>query len=225
MAGNIKLSPVDRLILRSYTSVLDGFSEYLGDGFEFVLHSLEDLDHSVIKVINGHYSHRSVGAPITNLALSLLQTIQQKESPHVNMVYRNYSKTGAPIKAATFPIFGERSQIIGLICINFHLDIPLSAMLDTLLKSGGEAAPAKELLASSSDDLILSTLEEAKLSVAQDHSITAKNKNKEIISLLYQKDIFLFKNAVQKVAGLLNISINTVYMHLRNLKKSAPLSR
>lgn len=220
MACNVRLSSVDRLILDSYSTILDGFSDYLGDGFEFVLHSLEDLEHSVIKVINGHYSHRAVGAPITDLALSLLQKIQQNGSNDINMVYRNYSKSGSPIKAATFPIFGEKRRIIGLICINFHLDAPLNMLLDSLLRSSNNALPQKELLASSSDDMIISALEEAKVTVLQDNSIPIQNKNKEIISMLYQRDIFLFKNSVQKVAELLHISINTVYMHLRNIKAS-----
>ena len=220
MACNVRLSSVDRLILDSYSTILDGFSDYLGDGFEFVLHSLEDLGHSVIKVINGHYSHRAVGAPITDLALSLLQKIQQNGSNDINMVYRNYSKSGSPIKAATFPIFGEKRRIIGLICINFHLDAPLNMLLDSLLRSSNNALPQKELLASSSDDMIISALEEAKVTVLQDNSIPIQNKNKEIISMLYQRDIFLFKNSVQKVAELLHISINTVYMHLRNIKAS-----
>ena len=43
---------------------MDGLALYLGEGYEFVLHSLEDLSHSVVKIINGHYSNRKPGAPI-----------------------------------------------------------------------------------------------------------------------------------------------------------------
>ena len=58
----------DFRILDSYKSVLDGLAAYLGDGYEIVLHSLHDLDHSVIKIINGHYTGRREGFPITDLA-------------------------------------------------------------------------------------------------------------------------------------------------------------
>ena len=66
--SNIVLTETDRAILSSYKRMCDGLSDYLGSGYEFVLHSLEDLDHSVIKIINGHYTSRKEGSPITDLA-------------------------------------------------------------------------------------------------------------------------------------------------------------
>ena len=61
----LKLTATDRKILDSFALMLNGLGAYLGDGYELVLHSLENLDHSVIKIINGHYTGRKEGAPIT----------------------------------------------------------------------------------------------------------------------------------------------------------------
>lgn len=55
-----ELTEVDREILRSYQYMLDGLALYLGDSYEIVLHSLDELSHSVIKIINGHYTKREV---------------------------------------------------------------------------------------------------------------------------------------------------------------------
>jgi predicted transcriptional regulator YheO len=52
-----------------------------------------------------------------------------------------------------------------------------------------------------------------------DPEIAAINKNKEIVIRLEEKGIFNIKDAVVKVADQLEISKNTVYMHLRNLRK------
>ena len=52
---NIQFTPEDRCILESYKTTVEGFAEYLGEGYEVVLHSLEDLNRSVIKIINGHH--------------------------------------------------------------------------------------------------------------------------------------------------------------------------
>ena len=54
----IELTAADRQILTSYSHMLDGRGAYLGEGYELVLHSLESLDHSVIKIITGHYTGR-----------------------------------------------------------------------------------------------------------------------------------------------------------------------
>ena len=64
-------------------------------------------------------------------------------------------------------------------------------------------------------EAVTQTLEE----VIGNPEITTINKNKEIIIRLEEKGIFNIKDAVVKVAEQLEISKNTVYMHLRNFRK------
>ena len=45
---------MDRMVLESYKTLCEGLANYLGDGYEIVLHSLENYDNSVIKIINGY---------------------------------------------------------------------------------------------------------------------------------------------------------------------------
>ena len=76
----------------------------------------------------------------------------------------------------------------------------------------------RENFAESTDDLIETALAEIKSAVLNDLSVSSQNKNKEIILALYHRGIFNIKDSVLKVATLLGISKNTVYMHIRNLK-------
>ena len=62
MIEELVLTKTERAILASYQTMLDGLALYLGDGYELVLHSLEDLSHSVIKIINGYYGFGSIHA-------------------------------------------------------------------------------------------------------------------------------------------------------------------
>lgn len=216
MVCNMKLTSSDKLILESYKSVLDGLSEYLGPGYEIVLHSLEYLDKSAIKVINGHYTGRREGAPITDLALEMLYKIKNSGDNHKNLIYFNRSKKGVPIRSATIPIIGAKEQIIGLLCINFYTDLPLNVFLESIWKVDDNNGNL-ENFAKDTDELILSALENVKAKVLNDVLISSSNKNKEIITILYDKNIFDLKDAVIKVAENLGISKNTVYMHIRNL--------
>lgn len=118
MAVYLILTKADRLILDSYKTALDGFSEYFGEGYELVLHSLEDLEHSVIKIINGHYTNREEGAPITDLALTMLERIRKQSSPH-SLVYFN-RKNGSTLNQLQYQLSareGELSAFYALICI------------------------------------------------------------------------------------------------------------
>ena len=77
MADHLTFSSSERKILESCAAAMDGLALYLGEGYEFVLHSLEDLSHSVVKIINGHYSNRKPG-----------EIVSDGEIRDVNMVYR-----------------------------------------------------------------------------------------------------------------------------------------
>ncbi len=87
----MKLTEIDLKILKSYDTLLDGLADYLGEGCEIVLHSLENLDRSVIKIVNGHHTGRKVGAPITNLALEMLDKLQ-KEPRQTGISYFSKNK-------------------------------------------------------------------------------------------------------------------------------------
>ena len=74
MVKEISFVKEERLILNSYIPVVEGLAAYLGPSYEITLHSLENLDHSVIKIMNGFHTGRSEGSPITDLALRMLRS-------------------------------------------------------------------------------------------------------------------------------------------------------
>ncbi len=219
-SGNIKLTNTDRIILNSYRTFLDGLADYLGTGFEFVLHSLEDCEQSVIKIINGHHTGRKLGAPITDLALNMLSKIQD-ENLEGYISYESKNKKGTPLYSTTITVYGERHRIIGLICINYHVDTPLSATFPIFKMLDKQSNTIlNENFAVDVDTLIEQAYSEVSLQVMSNESISPNLKNKEIINLLNNQGIFSMKDAVVKVASLMNVSKNTVYMHLRSLKES-----
>jgi predicted transcriptional regulator YheO len=211
------LSGIDRLIMDSYKLTVDALAAYLGDAFEIVLHDLEDLDHSVVKVVNGFHSGRKEGAPITDLALTMLEKIN-KDNTQGYITYYSKSKYGKPVKSSTVAIFGEQRRVIGLLCMNLYLDSPITSLLPSL----PEELPGEfvsENFITQSDELILQVLERVKNEVQQDTSIPVSQKNKELITLLYHQGIFKLKDAIKILSRELRISKNTVYMHIRALEK------
>lgn len=216
----LNLTANEQLILNSYKSFVRGLGAYLGEGYEVILHSLAVLDHSVIEIVNGHHSGRKIGAPITDFALAMLAQIQETKD-HSAISYFNKNANGVILKSTTIPIAGEENRIIGLVCINFYTNTPISVVLNELTLSDGKLPinlGRTENFTEDVDVLIESTLSDLKDTILNDPGISAQNKNKEIVLALYNKGIFNLKDAVIKVANSLNISKNTVYMHIRNLK-------
>jgi predicted transcriptional regulator YheO len=212
------LSKVDELILDSYKTTLEGLGVYLGDAFEFVLHDLKNLDHSVIQIINGYHSGRKEGAPITDLALDMLEQINKKNVERY-IAYYAKSKHGKPLKSITIAIFGEHDKAIGLICINMYLDTPINTLLETFSKNNNTEYISEHYI-NNSDELIRKVLKEIKKEVMEDKNIPVSRKNKEIITYLYHQGIFKLKDAIIIVSDSLGLSRNTVYLHIRSLDKA-----
>ena len=217
----MRLSPVDKMILESYKNLVSGLAHYLGEGYEFVLHSLENMDKSVIKIVNGHHTGRKEGAPITDLALEMLEKIQKNKEDEA-LLYFTQNKKGDPLKSSTIPIHGEGGRIIGLLCINFYLNTPLSSVMGSLCMNQPSATEkfANENFAESIGDLIQDTYEVVRKDVMSDTTVPPSLKNKEIIIRLDARGIFKIKDAIVTVAQMMGISKNTVYLHLRNIHKN-----
>ena len=220
----VTLTPMDQLILDSYKVTCEGLSHYLGKSYEIVLHSLGSLDHSAIKVLNGFHTGRTEGAPITNLALNILKEIKKSGNDRMNQVYFTRNNHGDPMRSTTIPIHGECGNIIGLLCINFYLNTPLQDILDTLKEpvtaSGDQTGNGQpgEIFVNTSSELITRTIPDIRRDVLEDDTIPASNKNMEIIHRLYDNGFFNFKDSISHCAKALNISRNTVYLHLKKYK-------
>lgn len=215
----IELTMVEKMILKSYFNVIDGLAEYLGPCYEIVLHSMENFDHSVVHIVNGEHTGRKVGSPITDKALQMLEAFEHENKREIT--YFSTNKKGEPLKSTTIAINGENGRIIGLICMNFYMNSPLSKIISAFSTNDLYSVQIEpnEHFAEDIDDLITSSLNSVKTSVENDDNIMPANKNKVIIQTLYDRGIFNIKDAVVKVADLMGISKNTVYMHLRNLQE------
>lgn len=220
---HIKLTKTDKEVLRSYETMLEGLSQYMGEGYEFVLHSLEDYSSSAVKVIHGLHTGRTEGAPLTDLALDLLEEIEKQGKDSRGITYFTKNKKGEPLRSTTIPVRGEKNRIIGILCINFYLNTPFSEYIRNFIPATtGEADQSvsrQENFSASSVELLEDMVEQIREEVIEDKEITSANRNKEIIQRLYQKGVYNMKDAVIRTAEMLGISKNTVYMHLRNMEQ------
>lgn len=219
--SNTGFAAIDFEIIESYKPVIEGLAAYLGTGCEIVLHSLHDLEKSVVQIVNGQHSGRSIGSPITDLALAMLARLEGNPANQDYIFYHNKNKNGEPIKAATIVIRGSNRQAIGLICMNYYLNTPIYSLLEAFLPIYQEQNDNyTENYVQDVDELIDQAVLKVRAAIDRNPAISNMNKNREIVMELNQKGIFQLKDAVIKVAKSLGISKNTIYMHLRNMDKN-----
>lgn len=214
----IRLTDSDREILRALEPVVDAIATLFGNNCEVLLHSLEDLSRSVVKIANGHVTGRSEGSPITDLGI---KTIRNAHSGAGDVVGSYFSKTstGKTLKSVTALIRNE-SKPIGLLCINLDLSVPLEDVLRTFAVNwNGSGVESPENFAMSSEELIHVTLDKAIEKMSRERQISANTRNKRIVQELYQQGIFDIKGAVDLVAKELGVSRYTIYNYLREIRE------
>lgn len=207
----------DYAIIESYRQMLEGLAQYFGEAYEFVLHSLDNLEYSAVKVINGYHTGRKEGAPITDLALNMLERIANKEGENC-ICYNTTNRDGHPLYSTTVAIEGTEGKVIALLCINCYLDTPFSQFMQPYVyQNAVNSRP--EVFLKSSTEMLDNLVNEAVSHVEMDEQVSVSNKKKEIVNYLYEKGVFEIKDSVVQVARLLGISKNTVYLHLRGIKE------
>lgn len=208
----------DKIILKSYEAVVDGIASLIGPFCEIVLHSLEDLNTSAIKIANGENTGRQVGSPITDLALKMLQDIEGSER-NFSRSYFSRAKGGVLMKSITVAIRNGNNRVIGLLCVNVNLDAPFSQVLQSFMptEEAKEAASSVNF-ASDVEELVDQTVERTIEEINADKSVSNNTKNRQIVMELFDKGIFDIKDAINRVAERLNISKHTVYLYIRQRK-------
>ena len=215
---NVSFTQRDHEILDSYAKTLTDLGRFLGTGYEVVLHSLENCQKSAVVVINGFHTNRKVGAPITDLAVVMLRQFLESGTPE-GAVYFSRNYKGDPLKCTTIPIRGDEGKIIGLVCINFYLNSPLSALIEDLTPR--EEKQREETFLSGSEsgaEQLFALMTAVRDEVYGDGDIPYNCKNKEIVQRLYLRGAFTRKDAVRIVSDFLGVSKNTIYLHIRNVE-------
>lgn len=216
--GQRKYSEADRALLAGYGPVADLIAANFGSGCEVVVHSLEDLAHSVVKIVNGKVSGRSLGSPVTELGLQILS----RSADFPNDVVGPYfcrAKSGKPLKSTTLIIRNAAKTIVGFLCINFALDLPLAQLVEELSPS---AKDLKSVGGFEADlgDLVAKAVAEELETAGRVTGVSPTEKNRRMTSNLEKRGIFEIKGSVDLVAGELGLTKHTIYKYLRELRKS-----
>ena len=123
------------------------------------------------------------------------------------------------MKSVTIAIRNKNQRIIGLLCININLDVPVSQFVQAFMPIAQTEETSAVNFASSVEDLVAQTIEKTVEEVNADRLVANNNKNRQIVTSLYEKGIFDIKDAINLVAERLDISRHTVYLYIRQIKQ------
>ncbi|VFR54312.1 YheO-like PAS domain [plant metagenome] len=197
------------------------------------MHDLSEPDKSIIAIANGQVSGRTVGAPITSMALQAIVN-HSHETEDYRLNYAGLA-SGKLMRSSTLFIRDESGAGAGLLCINFddsryrelserilklrHPDIFVESNFVYDESAGALAAvpPAEEpeqfprSLESLTDEVFDQVLDLP----AQER--LSHRRRYEIVRELDSKGFFRVRGAVKEVARRLGCSTATIYRYLARL--------
>ena len=99
------------------------------------------------------------------------------------------------------------------------MNTPVSELIQAMRPQEfvSKSALKSESFAESTEEMLAYTINEVIPEVKADATIKRSLHNKEIVRRLWERGVFDIKGSVETVAAALELSPNTVYLHLRNL--------
>lgn len=215
-------------IMMHYELVTQFLGKVLSDNYEIALLDLREGKQCITAIANGQNSGRSVGAPITDLAIKIIQQgIWKKEHYLIN--YTGLTKEKKPLISSTLFI-KDNDDLLGMLCINVDIQV-YTELCSTILKLGKvssniqfgnlEEIPPEHTETFTNDisdminNLMPSYIKENKIPMER---LTQEEKI-SIVKQLSDNGIFLIKGAVSEVALKLNCSEATIYRYISKIGK------
>lgn len=213
-------------ILNSYKTMVDFLADYLGDSAEVVLHDLTDWHNSVIAIRNGHISGRKVGAPITDMGLSMIKNNVWREYPY-RVNYKGSSSTGGLTRSATYFIKDDDGQLVGMLCINMDCTQIVNArnVLDKLINipsvvtNANAVVEEEESFSIDVRDLVFNNIQRIMPIDGKDLTRLGRQEKINLVERLQTMGTFMVKGSITEVADVLGVSVPTIYRYLSTVKR------
>lgn len=208
---NITMHPdLEKLI-----PVADAITNNFGENTEVVIHDCSNLESSIV-YISGDVTHRTIGAPATNLVLNgLKNNIDKMEC------YKTVTNDGKILRSTTIFIRDDQQQIIGCMCINYDITDYLccKSAMEKLTAFPKQSSDEKEAADNGSNEFfennVKSIIEKmiAEAIEISNKPIELMNKDEKMhfVKILDEKGVFLVKGAVDDLAEMLGVSKFTIY--------------
>ncbi len=200
--------------------VVDGIAGTFGQRCEVVLHDLSDLKRSIIKIVNGQVTGRSVGGPITDQGLKYLKN---DRGDNLLINYPSTTKDGRFLKSSTLIFRDNKGAPIAAICINFDVTdiLNFNTAIQDIFGPSRDSSETNAIETFQGD--VNSTLNEIadKTIRKAGKAIPSMGRNDkiEIIRQLEDQGFFLIKGAIKFIANKLNVSKFTIYNYLDKVKE------
>ncbi|NUT53934.1 MAG: aminotransferase class V, partial [Saccharothrix sp.] len=191
-------------VLAALVPTVNSLAAALGPGTEVVLHDLGALPDSII-AIAGDLTGRTVGGPMTDLLLGLVRRGTTQDLAG----YETYAPDGRVIHSSTVFLRDDRGVAVGCLCVNSDPGPN---------RPPGTAVSAVEAFPGDVDTLQRLLVERAVSAVGVPVPLMKKSHKSQVVRVLDEAGLFLIRDSVDYLAGVLGVTRYTIYNYLNEIR-------
>ncbi|SEP50479.1 aminotransferase class V-fold PLP-dependent enzyme [Amycolatopsis saalfeldensis] len=188
-------------LLSALVPAVDGLAAMLGPGNEVLLHDLSRLPDSIV-AIAGDLTGRTVGGPMTDLLLGLVRRGTTQDLTN----YRTHGPDGRAIRSSTLFLRDAAGVAVGCLCVNSEL--PGAAQAETPQETFPPDVDSLQRF------LVTRAIGKAGIPV----ELMKKRHKAAVVRELDEAGFFLIKDAVDHLAGQLDVTRYTIYNYLNEIR-------
>jgi predicted transcriptional regulator YheO len=126
---DIKFTKEDEKIINSYEAVAESIALFLGEYCEVALYTLEKPKGFLKKIKNSKHTKRKLHSEFTEQGMQVVNDFISTKKQEL-VIYTTSSSNGEPMRSI-FTVITNADKPIGLLDINFNMNIPLSEFIST----------------------------------------------------------------------------------------------
>ncbi|MDT8916099.1 aminotransferase class V-fold PLP-dependent enzyme [Amycolatopsis sp. PS_44_ISF1] len=188
-------------LLSALVPAVEGLAAMLGPGNEVLLHDLSRLPDSIV-AIAGDLTGRTVGGPMTDLLLGLVRRGTTQDLTN----YRTHGPDGRAIRSSTLFLRDASGTAVGCLCVNSELP------------GAAQAEAPRETFPPDVDSLQRFLVTRAIGKAGIPVELMKKRHKAAVVRELDEAGFFLIKDAVDHLAGRLEVTRYTIYNYLNEIR-------
>lgn len=130
-------------IFEQFHILIDFFGHVLSSNYEIALLDLRNGINCITKLANGHVTQRAEGAPITDLALQIIQSGEYKNKGYL-VNYTGMSSENRVLRSSSFFI-KDGEKLLGMLCINVDMNNYIQ-LCEEIMALSGTSVSSVELI-------------------------------------------------------------------------------
>ena len=201
-----------------------GLAKQFGSDCEIVIHDLkEDIEHSVVYIVNGHVTKRRIGDGPSRAVLNAIDMMENNpDGLKDHLAYLTKTASGKILKSSTMYIRDESGEVRYLFAINYDISglLFIDKSIKTLIETESEIDRTPEPIINNVQDLLNLLIQQSVDLIGKPVALMNKEDKMEAIRFLNDKGAFLITKSGDKVSKYFGISEYTLYNYIDLKKKN-----